>query len=170
VEATLWVFLIDLGIFLVEIMVFFCFRTQRGDELLNDKNAKHMVKLTFDEEDLTNGSMYQRLEQRISRTLMPVKERKIEEKPQFKLISAPSAIYDEANSDDRKFNGINEPMLRSRPISDNQLTRMPHNRPETEREQDGLEAEVGRNGFIDPTTVQRGRSNSHRNRMLRQSK
>jgi hypothetical protein len=51
--SILWVFMVDMGIFLLELMIFFCVRKQRGDALFNTNAAqKHSVKIEFDLEDL----------------------------------------------------------------------------------------------------------------------
>lgn len=49
----LWVFMVDLGIFLLELCIFFCVRKHRGDALFNHHAAqKNLVKIAFDPEDL----------------------------------------------------------------------------------------------------------------------
>lgn len=52
-SSILWVFMVDLGIFLLELSIFFCVRKHRGDALFNHHTTnKNVVKLNFDKEDL----------------------------------------------------------------------------------------------------------------------
>ena len=45
--------MVDLGIFLLELSIFFCVRQHRGDALFNHhQTSKNVVKLNFDKEDL----------------------------------------------------------------------------------------------------------------------
>ena len=45
--------MVDLGIFLLELSIFFCVRKHRGDALFSHHTTnKNIVKLNFDKEDL----------------------------------------------------------------------------------------------------------------------
>ena len=83
---------------------------------------------------------------------------------------------------EEKIRGLKEPMLsplmqRPRLISFDNVPKKPISYTKTmvdrtneKIEEEGLEAEIGKNGFIDPTTLARGRSNSLRNKMKKKSK
>ena len=52
-SSIMWVFMVDLGIFLIELATFFLVRKRRGDALFNHKADKaHEIKVNFDAEDL----------------------------------------------------------------------------------------------------------------------
>ena len=49
----MWVFMVDCGIFLLELSIFFCVRKHRGDSLFNYHTTnKNILQLDFDNEDL----------------------------------------------------------------------------------------------------------------------